>query len=177
MNVIKDNVRVNINRGIRAPQVRTLDQEGTQLGVMATKEAIKLAEETGLDLVEISPNAVPPVCKIMDYGKYKYQLTKKAHEAKKKQTVIHLKEVKMRPKTDEHDFQFKMRHAERFLASGDKVKITIVFRGRELAHINIGREMLMRVANEIKDKGIIEQQSKMEGKSLTMIISPALAAK
>ena len=153
--------------------MRIIDQEGKQLGVMATRDGVKLAEDTGLDLVEISPNATPPVCRIMDYGKYKYQMSKKAHEAKKKQAVIHLKEVKLRSGTDEHDFQFKMRHVERFLADGDKAKITIVFRGRELAHIDLGREMLKRVADTIKDKGIIEQQPKMEGKSLTMVIAPA----
>lgn len=149
-----------------------LDQEGKQLGVMPTRDGIKLAEEIGLDLVEISPNAVPPVCRIMDYGKYKYQTSKKAHEAKKKQVVIHLKEVKLRSKTDEHDFQFKMRHVERFLADGDKAKVTIVFRGREMAHIDLGREMLKRVAETIKDKGVIEQHPRMEGKSLTMVIAP-----
>ncbi|OGP09963.1 MAG: translation initiation factor IF-3 [Deltaproteobacteria bacterium RIFCSPLOWO2_12_FULL_43_16] len=153
--------------------MRILDHEGKQLGVMAARDGIKLAEETGLDLVEISPNAVPPVCKIMDYGKYKYQLSKKAHEAKKKQTVIHLKEVKMRSGTEEHDFNFKMRHIERFLADGDKAKVTIVFRGRELAHIDLGREVLNRVAEAIKGKGVIEQHPKMEGKSLTMVIAPA----
>ncbi|OGQ67204.1 MAG: translation initiation factor IF-3, partial [Deltaproteobacteria bacterium RIFCSPLOWO2_12_FULL_42_16] len=140
------------------PQVRIIDQEGKQLGVMATRDGIKLAEGAGLDLVEISPNAVPPVCKIMDYGKYKYQMSKRAHEAKKKQTVIHLKEVKMRSGTEEHDFNFKMRHIERFLTQGDKAKVTIVFRGRELAHIDLGREVLNRVAEAIKGKGIIEQQ-------------------
>ncbi|MBI5326980.1 MAG: translation initiation factor IF-3 [Deltaproteobacteria bacterium] len=169
--VIKDHTR--INRGIRAPQVRIIDHEGKQLGVMTTRDGVKLAEDTGLDLVEISPNATPPVCRIMDYGKYKYQMSKKAHDAKKKQVVIHLKEVKMRSKTDEHDFNFKMRHVERFLADGDKAKITIVFRGRELAHIDLGREMLKKVVDVIKDKGVIEQQPRMEGKSLTMIISPA----
>lgn len=155
------------------PQVRIIDQEGKQLGVMATRDGIKLAEGAGLDLVEISPNAVPPVCKIMDYGKYKYQMSKRAHEAKKKQTVIHLKEVKMRSGTEEHDFNFKMRHIERFLTQGDKAKVTIVFRGRELAHIDLGREVLNRVAEAIKGKGIIEQQPRMEGKSLTMIVAPA----
>lgn len=153
--------------------MRIIDHEGKQLGVMTTRDGVKLAEDTGLDLVEISPNATPPVCRIMDYGKYKYQMSKKAHDAKKKQVVIHLKEVKMRSKTDEHDFNFKMRHVERFLADGDKAKITIVFRGRELAHIDLGREMLKKVVDVIKDKGVIEQQPRMEGKSLTMIISPA----
>lgn len=150
-----------------------IDQDGKQLGVMATRDGVKMAEEAGFDLVEISPNAAPPVCRIMDYGKYKYQQSKKAHEAKKRQAVIHLKEVKLRSGTDEHDFQFKMRHVERFLADGDKAKITIVFRGREMAHVDLGREMLKRVAETIKDKGIIEQQPRMEGKSLTMVIAPA----
>ncbi len=171
MNAIKENIRVN--RTIRAPQVRILDQDGKQLGIMATRDGIKLAEDAGLDLVEISPSAAPPVCRIMDYGKYKYQLNKKAHEAKKKQVVIHLKEVKMRPRTDDHDFQFKMRHIERFLADGDKAKVTIVFRGRELSHIGLGREMLQKVVEAMKDKAVIEQQPRMEGKSLTMIVAPA----
>ena len=136
---------VRINREIRAREVRVIDQEAKQLGVLPIVEALRLATIAELDLVEVSSKTDPPVCRIMDYGKFKYQQSKKAHDAKKKQTVIHLKEVKMRPKTEEHDFQFKLRHIERFLKEGNKTKITVVFRGRELAHPDLGRNLLSRV--------------------------------
>lgn len=143
------------------------------IGILPLKEAIVSAEQSGLDLVEVSPNADPPVCRIMDYGKYKYQISKKAHEAKKKQTVIHIKEIKMTPKTDNHDFDFKIKHIKRFLEDGNKAKVNIVFKGREITHTELGHEMLARVAEEIKDIGIIEQHPRLEGKSMTMIIAPA----
>ena len=142
------------------------------VGILSVREAVTVAEQKGLDLVEVSPNADPPVCRIMDYGKYKYQISKKAHDAKKKQTVIHLKEVKMTPKTGIHDFQFKVKHIKRFFEDGDKVKVNVVFKGREITHAQLGRDMLNRVAEEIKDVGVIEQQPKLEGKSMTMIIAP-----
>jgi translation initiation factor IF-3 len=140
--------------------------------VVATIEAMKLARESGLDLVEISPNAAPPVCKILDYGKYKYELKKKAQEAKKKQVVVKLKEVKMRPGTDEHDFQFKLRHIKRFLEEGDKAKITVVFKGREMAYQDLGRQVMGRILEEVKDKAKVEQSPSMEGKSLIMVLAP-----
>lgn len=160
---------------IRAAQVRVVDAEGNQLGVMATSEALAKAEESGIDLVEVSATAVPPVCRIMDYGKYKYQLSKKAKDAKKKQTVIHLKEIKLRSKTEEHDFQFKLKNIRKFLGDGDKVKVTIVFKGREITHTNLGMGMLKRVAEEIKDVSIIEYAPKLEGRTMIMVVAPAAA--
>ncbi len=157
---------------IRVPQVRVIDAEGNQLGVMATRDAVQKADESGLDLVEVSANASPPVCRIMDYGKYKYQMSKKAKDAKKKQTVIHVKEVKLRGQTDEHDFQFKIRNMKRFLTEGDKVRVHIVFKGREITHTELGMGMLNRVAAEIKDVGTVEVHPKLEGRSLTMMIAP-----
>jgi translation initiation factor IF-3 len=133
---------VRINREIRAKEVRVIDPEGKQLGVLPIMEALRAASNFELDLVEVSPKAEPPVCRIMDYGKFKYQQRRKDHDAKKKQVVVHLKEVKMRPKTETHDFQFKVRNIERFLKEGNKIKVTIVFRGRELAHPDLGRKML-----------------------------------
>jgi translation initiation factor IF-3 len=133
---------------IRVPQVRVVDNEGNQLGVMATKDALAAAEGAGLDLVEVAATANPPVCRIMDYGKYKYQLSKKAKDAKKKQTVVLVKEMKMRGKTEEHDFQFKLRNIRKFLADGNKVKVSIIFRGREITHTELGMGMLKRVAEE-----------------------------
>jgi len=160
---------------IRAAQVRVVDAEGNQLGVMNTNEALAKAEETGLDLVEVSATAVPPVCRIMDYGKYKYQLSKKSKDAKKKQTVIHLKEIKLRSKTEEHDFQFKLKNIKKFLGEGDKVKVTIVFKGREITHTNLGMVMLKRVAEEIKEVSVIEYAPKLEGRTMIMVVAPAAA--
>lgn len=161
-----------MNEGIRAPKVRVIDPEGIQLGIMFVRDAIRLAEERGLDLVEVAPNADPPVCRVMDYGKYRYQMSKKAQEARRRQTIIHIKEVKLRPKTEEHDFQFKLRHIRRFLQEGNKAKVNIVFRGREITHSELGRDMLGKVAKGIEDIGVIEQPPKLEGKSMTMVIAP-----
>ena len=163
---------VRINREIRAREVRVIDPEGKQLGVLPLVEALRAATNVELDLVEVSPKAEPPVCRIMDYGKYKYQQSKKAHDARKKQTVVHLKEVKMRPKTEEHDFQFKLRHIERFLKEGNKTKVTVVFRGRELAHPDLGRNMLTRVTEESKEWAKVEQLPKFEGRNFVMILAP-----
>jgi len=146
---------------------------GEQLGIFITSEALKRAEEAGLDLVEISPTARPPVCKIMDYGKYKYEQAKKRHEAKKHQIVVRTKEIKMRPATDEHDLQTKLRHIKRFLEEGDKVKVTLRFRGREMAHMNLGRERLNRIVAEIGEMGEVEQMPKLEGRLMSMIVGPA----
>ncbi|MBW7956973.1 MAG: translation initiation factor IF-3 [Deltaproteobacteria bacterium] len=167
----KDTTR--INRMIRVPQVRVIDAEGNQLGVMATRDALAAAESVGLDLVEVAPTAVPPVCRIMDYGKFKYQTSKKAKEAKKKQTVISIKEMKLRGKTGEHDFQFKLRNIKRFLSEGDKVKVTIIFRGREITHTELGMGMLKRVAEEVKDLAVIESSPRLEGRNMSMILAPA----
>jgi translation initiation factor IF-3 len=146
--------------------------EGNQLGILPIAEALRIATEHELDLVEISPKADPPVCRVMDYGKFKYEQSKKAHEAKKKQSVVHVKEVKLRPKTDEHDLHFKVRHIERFLKEGHKTKVTMVFRGRELSHPEIGRGILSKVSEEIKQWGTIEQEPKFEGKAMVMMVAP-----
>ena len=174
MSIARD---VLINREIRAKEVRVIDPEGKQLGILPVYEALRLATNYELDLVEVSPKSEPPVCRIMDYGKFKYQQSKKAHDAKKKQAVVHLKEVKMRPKTEEHDFQFKLRHIERFLKEGNKTKITIVFRGRELAHPDLGRNMLNRVTEESKEWGKVEQPPKFEGRNFIMVLAPLQSQK
>lgn len=143
------------------------------MGVFITNEALRIAEQEGLDLVEISPTARPPVCKIMDYGKYKYELAKKRHEAKKHQVVIRTKEIKLRPATDEHDLQTKLKHIRRFLEEGNKVKVTLRFRGREMAHRDLGRERLTQIVQEIGEMGEVEQMPKLEGRMMSMIIVPA----
>lgn len=152
--------------------MRLIDVDGSQLGVFITVEALKRAESEGLDLVEISPQAKPPVCKIMDYGRHKYELSKKKQQAKKQQAVVHLKEIKMRPSTDEHDFQVKLKHVKRFLEEGDRVKITIRFRGREMAHKEIGQERMTRVMEELKELAEIFQTPRMEGRMLSMLLQP-----
>ena len=157
---------------IRVHQVRLIGSDGKQLGIFATEGAIKLAQEENLDLVEIDPNSKPPVCKIMDYGKYKYQLQKRQHESKKHQVVVHVKEIKMRPNIDEHDIQFKIRHIIRFLEDKDKAKVTIQFRGREMQHINRAREVLDRVVKETESVSEIEMPPKVEGRTLSMVLMP-----
>ncbi len=176
MSIAKE-AQVRINRAIRVKEVRVIDPEGKQLGILPIFEALRVAGSFELDLVEVSPKSEPPVCRIMDYGKFKYQQQKKAHDAKKKQAVIHLKEVKMRPKTEEHDFQFKLRHIERFLKEGNKTKVTIVFRGREMAHPDIGRAMMVRVAEGTKECGKVEQDAKFEGRNFVMILAPLQSLK
>ena len=146
--------------------------EGEALGIMTTSDALVRAEASGLDLVEVAPTADPPVCRIMDYGKFKYEKSKKAKEAKKKQHVMHLKEIKMHPKTDEHDFNFKMDHARKFLLKGDRVKATIVFRGREITHIDFGRQVLERLDTCLSDLAQVEIAAKMEGRNMISIYVP-----
>jgi translation initiation factor IF-3 len=163
---------VAINWEIKAPEVRVIDPDGKQMGVLPVKEAIKIAEERGLDLVEVAPNSQPPVCRIMNYGKYKYQQSKRTQEARKHQTVIRIKEVKVRPRTEEHDFQFKLRHVKRFLDEGNKVKISILFRGREIAHPEFGKELLNRFIEGVKDVVVIEQSPRLEGRNMVMILAP-----
>lgn len=162
----------NVNWEIRSPEVRVIDADGKQVGILAVKEAIRLAEEQGLDLVEVAPGASPPVCRVMNYGKYKYQQNKRSQEAKKHQTVIHVKEVKVRPRTEDHDYQFKLRHILRFLEEGNKVKVSLLFRGREIAHPEFGREMLARIQESVKEKAVVEQTPRMEGRIMVMILSP-----
>ena len=150
----------------------SLIYNGEQLGVFPTQEALNMAEEKDMDLVEVDPNSKPPVCRIMDYGKFKYQQSKRAHEAKKKQKIIHVKEVKFRPNTDQHDYDFKLKNALRFLESGDKVKILVFFRGREIVHRENGQRLLERVTETLEDMAVVEQEAKQEGKTLCMIFSP-----
>ena len=161
-----------VNDRIRAPEIRLIGAEGENLGVVHPAKAMDLAEEAGLDLVEISPNANPPVCKIMDYGKFKYETQKKEAEARKKQKIIEIKEVKFRPGTDTHDYDVKMRNVYKFLENGDKVKVTLRFRGREMAHQDLGRELLQRIAEDVKEHGKIENMPKMEGRQMVMMIGP-----
>jgi len=152
--------------------VRVIGAEGEQIGIITTSEALSMAEALQLDLVEVSPTAVPPVCRIMDYGKFKYQQSKKLQEAKKKQVQVQLKEVKLRPKTDEHDMLFKIKHVRRFLEEGNKAKITLVFRGREITHMEYGQKALDRFASDLEDVAVIEVRPKMEGRSMFMIVAP-----
>jgi len=152
--------------------VRVIGANSEQLGVIPLQEALALAESQQLDLVEVSPTAVPPVCRIMDYGKFKYQQSKKLQEAKKKQVQVQVKEVKLRPKTDEHDILFKIKHVRRFLEEGNKAKITVVFRGREITHMNIGQHLLDRFIEDLKDEAVIEARPRMEGRSMFVIVAP-----
>jgi translation initiation factor IF-3 len=160
-----------VNAQINAPELRVVGPEGEQLGILSIAEALEKAQEFGLDLVEVAANADPPVCKIMDYGKFRYQQQKRAHEAKKKQTVIQVKEVKVRPKIDEHDYQFKLKHVKRFLDGGDKAKVSVMFRGREIVHRDLGRKLLDRFVEDTKDIGEIESMPKMEGRNMTMVLT------
>jgi len=157
---------------IRVREVNLIGNDGEQLGVFPTQEALNMAEEKDQDLVEVAPNSSPPVCRIMDYGKFKYQQSKRAHEAKKKQKIIHVKEVKLRPNTDQHDYDFKLKNAFRFLESGDKVKVLVFFRGREIVHRENGQKLLVRVTETLEDIAIIEQEAKQEGRTLCMIFAP-----
>ena len=162
-----------MNDRIRADEIRLIGADGDNVGVVVPSRAMELAEQAGLDLVEISPNANPPVCKIMDYGKYKYEQQKRESEARKKQKVIEVKEVKFRPNTDTHDYDVKMRNVMKFLENGDKVKVTLRFRGREMAHQELGRDLLHRVAEDTKEVGKVENMPKMEGRQMIMIIGPS----
>ncbi|MEQ5868798.1 translation initiation factor IF-3 [Sagittula sp. NFXS13] len=164
-----------VNDRIRAPEIRLIGAEGENVGVVTPQRAMEMAEQAGLDLVEISPNATPPVCKIMDFGKFKYEQQKRESEARKKQKIIEVKEVKFRPGTDIHDYEVKMRNVIKFLENGDKVKVTLRFRGREMAHQNLGRELLERVAEDVKELGKVENMPKMEGRQMVMMIGPAPA--
>jgi translation initiation factor IF-3 len=163
---------VRINERIRAPQIRVIGDEGEQLGIMSVRAAIGIARERGLDLVEVAPGVNPPVCRIIDYGKYQYEQKKKANEAKKKQTTITVKEIKFRPSTDDHDYQYRVKHAREWLEDGDKVRATIWFRGREMSHRELGARILHRVEQDLSDIGEVEQRPKMEGNQMFLIIAP-----
>ena len=160
------------NNRISSPEVQVIANDGNNLGILSTNEAIVIAKRQGLDLIEISPNANPPVCKIMDMGKFKYDAQKKANLAKKKQKIVSLKEIKMRPVTEIHDYEFKVKNAKKFIAKGDKVKFTIRFKGRELQHSHLGNELMSKIKEDMKDIGKIELQPKFDGKQMIMVIQP-----
>ena len=166
---------LRINDKILSREVRVINLDGEQLGIFLIAEALNIAREASRDLVEVSPNASPPVCRIMDYGKFKYEQSKKTYQAKKKKhvpRVTHIKEIKVRPKTEEHDLQFKIRHIKKFLTQGDKAKITLIFRGREITHPERGKEVMDRIAEEIEDVGIVENPAKLEGRNMIMLLAP-----
>nr|WP_293659617.1 translation initiation factor IF-3 [uncultured Phascolarctobacterium sp.] len=163
---------MRINDEIRAREVRLTADDGEQLGIMSSRDALALAQEKQLDLVEIAPNAKPPVCRIMDYGKYRYEQQKRDKEARKKQKTFDIKEVKLRPGIEDHDYTVKFKNAVRFLEDGDKVKVTIMFRGRELSHPELGEVLLKRMAEELKDTVVIERAPKLEGRNMIMIVAP-----
>lgn len=161
-----------MNEDIRVREVRVVGTGGEQLGIMPTREALRIAAEQQLDLVEVAPTAKPPVCRIMDFGRFKYEQQKRDKEARKKQKIVTLKEVKIRPNIEDHDFNVKFKNAQRFLQEGDKVKATIMFRGRELSHPELGRQVLVRLAADLKDIASVERDAKLEGKNMIMILSP-----
>ena len=160
------------NNRISSPEVQVIASDGENLGTLNTNEAISMAKNQGLDLIEIAPNANPPVCKIMDMGKYKYDAQKKANLAKKKQKIIALKEIKMRPVTETHDYEFKVKNAKKFIAKGDKVKFTVKFKGREMQHTDLGKELMNKIIEETKDIAKVESKPKFEGRQMVMIIQP-----
>jgi translation initiation factor IF-3 len=161
-----------VNNKIRASEVQLITHDGDNIGTVSINEALERAQEVGLDLIEVAPNAKPPVCKIIDYGKYKYELQKKASQAKKKQKIVSLKELKFRPATDKHDYDFKMKNAEKFIAKGDKVKFTIRFKGREIENMDAAHNLANRIIEDTKKIAKVEQQAKMEGRQMTLIIQP-----
>ena len=163
---------MRINEQIRVPEVRLIGPDGEQIGVMPTREALAQATEAHLDLVEVAPQASPPVCRIMDYGKFKYQQSKKQQEARRRQTIIQVKEIKVRPKIEEHDMGFKLKNSRKFLGEGDKVKISVIFRGREIAHTDRGFRILTQIAEALADVGTVEQAPRLEGRNMSMIVTP-----
>ena len=169
MTISKDSLRINDE--IRAREVRVVSNTNEQLGIMLLRDALRMAGEQQLDLVEVAPTAKPPVCRIMDFGKFKYEQQKRDKEAKKKQKVFTLKEVKLRPNIEDHDFEVKKKNAQRFLEDGDKVKVTIMFRGRELSHPELGRQILVRMAADLKDIANVERDAKLEGKNMILILA------
>jgi translation initiation factor IF-3 len=161
-----------INEQIRIPRVRVIDEDGEQLGVLETREALDIARDRGLDLVEVAPNAQPPVCRIMDYGKFKYEESKKAKRARAKQHVQKVKMIKFRPKTDSHDYEFKKNHVVEFLEAGDKVKVVVMFRGREMVHVDFGQRIVERLLDDLQDIALIDDEPRLEGRNLTLMLSP-----
>lgn len=165
-------IRVRTNDRIRAKEARVIDENGEQMGVVSVTEGLRIAKEKNLDLVEIAPNANPPVCRIMDFSKYKYEQEKKERLARKKQKIVHLKEIKVKPNIEEHDYQTKLRHLKRFLERGDKVKVTLMFRGREMAHVDIGRNLMNRLVKELSEFAEVEKMPSLEGRFMVMVMTP-----
>lgn len=164
---------LRVNEKITSKEVRVVNFEGKQMGIFPLSEALKIAKEEGYDLVEVSPNASPPVCRTMDYGRFKYDQSKKFHQSKKKHVhITQIKEIKLRPRTEEHDFQFKVRNIKRFISQGDKTKISLIFRGREITHPEFGKELLDRIVEETQDIAVVEQSAKLEGRNMTMLLAP-----
>jgi translation initiation factor IF-3 len=163
---------LRINEGVRVREVRLIDADGNQKGIVPTFEALQMARDAGLDLVEIAPQAQPPVCKLLDYGKYKFELEKKVREARKHQKQIRIKEIRMQPKIDGHDLEFKTRHIQEFLDEGNKVKVTVRFRGRELAHTELGRDVLDKILQMLGDTFILEKPAQMEGRTMSLLLNP-----
>ncbi|WP_184515246.1 translation initiation factor IF-3 [Muricoccus pecuniae] len=161
-----------VNEEIRAPQIRLIDQDGEMIGVMSARDALARAYEVGMDLLEISPNAEPPVCKITDFGKFKYEQQKKANEARKRQKVVEIKEIKVRPNIDDHDYEVKMRQMKGFIEEGDKVKVTLRFRGREMAHQDLGAKVLERIRNEMAEAVKVESMPRLENRQMIMVLAP-----
>ncbi|MDR1082181.1 MAG: translation initiation factor IF-3 [Deltaproteobacteria bacterium] len=167
-----DSKRVNVNEMIRVPQVRLINENGSPVGILTPREALAMARAAELDLVEVAPEADPPVCRIMDFGRYKYLQSKKLAESRRKATIVEIKEVKFRPKTAEHDYQTKIKKIQKFLAEKNKIKVSLAFRGREITHADLGRDLMNRVITDIAETGVPEQMPKLEGRSIVMVISP-----
>ncbi|NLZ43832.1 MAG: translation initiation factor IF-3 [Clostridia bacterium] len=165
------NSDLRINEAIRTREVRVVNTDGEQLGIMPIKEALRIAAEKDLDLVEVAPTAKPPVCKIMDYGKYRYEQSKREREARKRQKIVELKEIRLTPKIETHDFQVKVKAAAKFLKEGDKVKVSVRFRGREIVHAELGKTLLLQLYEAVKDQAVMEREPKIEGKNMVMILS------
>jgi translation initiation factor IF-3 len=165
-------VQTRVNERIRIREVRLIDEDGQQVGIVPTRDAMEMARSRGLDLVEVAPNAIPPVCRIMDYGKFRYEQSRKERESRRNQHTIELKEVRIRPKIDDHDLETKGRQAAKFLDAGDKVKMTVLFRGREMAHPDIGKGLLDQLADMLRPHGTIEQSPRLEGRTMTMMLNP-----
>ncbi|HNT57745.1 MAG TPA: translation initiation factor IF-3 [Syntrophales bacterium] len=161
-----------MNDEIRAQSVRVIGPDGTQFGILSLGAALSEAEKASLDLVEVAPDSTPPVCRIMDYGKYRYQQSKKVHSAKKSQVIIQIKEIRLRPKTESHDFETKMKHVRRFLEQNNKVKVNMLFRGREIVYADLGRKLMEQVRAQVEELGQVEQEPKLEGRHMTMVIAP-----
>lgn len=168
-------VQTRVNERIRIREVRLIDEEGNQVGIIATRDALEMARQRGLDLVEVAPNAIPPVCRLMDYGKFRYEQSRKERESRKNQHVIELKEVRIRPKIDDHDLETKGRQAAKFLDHGDKVKMTVTFRGREMAHPDLGKALLDQLIEILRPHGTVEQMPRLEGRAMTVIMNPLKA--